>query len=123
MQIESLATTKDGRQNFLRLSGSKNELHVLWRLLQCFQERVKRRGRQHVHFVDEVNFVTAFGRRIPNVLAQLANVLDAVVACTVDFDDVETVAAGDLATVIAHPAWSNRRAFDAVEGLCQNSGR
>ena len=76
-----------------------------------------------MHLVDEIDFVTPFGRRIPNVLAQLAHVLDAVVACAVDFDHVETVAAGDLAAVIAHAAWRNRRAFDAVERLCQNSCR
>ena len=44
----------------------------------------------------------------------LAHVLDAVVACAVDFDHVETVAAGDLAAVIAHSAWRNRRGFDAI---------
>jgi hypothetical protein len=70
-----------------------------------------------VHFVDEIDFVTSFGRRVPNVLAQLSHVFDAVVACAVDFDHVETVAAGDLATVIAHAAWRNRRAFNTVERL------
>ena len=76
-----------------------------------------------MHLVNEIDFVTPFGRRIPNVLAQLAHVLDAIVACAVDFDHVETIAAGDLAAVIAHAAWRNRRAFDAVERLCQNSCR
>jgi hypothetical protein len=123
MQIESLATAEDGRQNFLRLGRSENKFHVLWGLFQRLQKRVERGGRKHVHLVDEINFVTPFGRRIPNILAQLAYILDAVVAGAIDFDHVETVAAGNLATVIAQAAWRNRRAFDAVERLRQNSCR
>src|SRR5262249_56921129 len=40
-----------------------------------------------------------------------------------DFDHVEAIAAGDLAAVITRAAWRNRRAFDAVERLRQNSCR
>ena len=76
-----------------------------------------------MHLVDEVDFVTPLGRRISDVLAQLAHVLDTVVACAIDFDHIEAVAAGDLAAIIAHAAWRNRRTFDAVERLCQNSRR
>src|ERR1043166_6733157 len=123
MQIESLATAEDGWQDFLRLGRSKNKFHMLWRLLQRLQKRVERGWRKHVHLVNEIDFVTPFGRRIPNVLSQLPHVLHAVVACAVDFDHVETVAAGDFAAVIAHAAWRNRRSFDAVERLCQNSCR
>src|SRR5882672_4758433 len=123
MQIKSLATAQDGCQNFLRLGRSKNKFHMLWRLLQRFQKRVERGRRKHVDLVDEIDFVTPFGRRIPDVLAQLAHVLDAVVACAVDLDHVKTVAAGDLAAVVAHAAWRNRGTLDAVERLCQNSCR
>jgi hypothetical protein len=123
MQIKSLATAEDGWQNFLRLGRRKNKFHVLRRLFQRLQKRVERRRRKHVHLVDEIDFVTPFGRRIPNVLAQLAHVLDAVVTCAVDFDHVETVAASDLAAVVAHTAWRNRRALNAIKRLCQNSCR
>src|SRR5262249_9348452 len=102
MQIESLATTKDGCENFLRLGFSKNKFHMPWPSLQRLQKRVERGRRKHVHLVDQINFVTPLGRRIPAVLAQLPHVLDAVVACAVDLDHVKAVAAGDLAAVIAH---------------------
>ena len=123
MQIEPLTTAEDGCQNFLRLGGSKNKFHMLGRLFQRLQKRVKRRRRKHVHLVDEIDFVTPFGRCISHVLAQLAHVLDAVVACAVDLDHVETVATGDLAAVVAHAAWRNRRAFNAVERLSPKSVR
>src|SRR5437660_4023319 len=41
MQIESLATAKDGWQNFLRLSRSKNKFHMVWRLFQRLQKCVE----------------------------------------------------------------------------------
>jgi len=76
-----------------------------------------------VHFVDEIDLVTAFGGRIPNVLAQLAHILDTVVAGAVDLDHVETVAGGDLAAVIAQAAGRDRWALNAVKRLCQNPRR
>ena len=50
-----------------------------------------------MHFVDEINLVSPFGRRVAHVVAQFAHVFDAVVARAVDLDDIETVAAGNLA--------------------------
>src|SRR6476659_7828352 len=123
MQIESLATAEDGCQDFLWLGRSKNKFHMIRRLFQRLQKRIEGLRRKHVDLVDEIDFVTPFGRRIPNVLAQLAHVLDAVVACAVDLDHVEAVAAGDLAAVVAQAAWRNRGAVNAGERFCQNSCR
>jgi hypothetical protein len=75
-----------------------------------------------VDFVDQINFVTALGRSIADVLAQLAHVLHAVVACAINLNHVETVARGDLQAVIAFAARCDRLAFDAIERLRQNSG-
>src|SRR5437879_489450 len=64
MEIEALATAHDRRQNFLRFSRRENEFHVGWRLLQRFQKRVERGRGEHVHFVDDINFVARFGWRV-----------------------------------------------------------
>ena len=121
VEIEALAAAQDRRQNFLRLGRRENELHVRRRLFQRLEQRVERGGRKHVHFVDEIDLVTAFGRRVTHVVAQLAHVFDAVIARAVDLDDVEAVAAGDLLAVIAHAARRHGRSFHAVERLGQNS--
>jgi hypothetical protein len=52
----------------------------------------------------------------------LAHIFDAVVAGAVDLDDVETVAGGNLAAVVAHAARRDSRSFHAIERLCQNAG-
>ena len=121
MEIEPLAATQDGWQNFLRLGRRENKFHMLGRFLQRFQKRVERCSREHVHLVDQINFVTPFGRSVAGVLAQLAHVFHAVVAGAVDLDDIETVPRGNLAAVVAHAAWRNSRAFDAIERLREDA--
>ena len=74
-----------------------------------------------MHFVDQINFVTAFGRRVTHVIAQLADVFHAVIACTVDLDDVETVTTSDLATIVADAARSHRRPLFTIERFRQDS--
>src|SRR6202044_3451800 len=53
-------------------------------------------GGEHVHFVDDVDFVTPLGRRVADVVAQFADLLDAVVGGSVNLEYVETAAFGDL---------------------------
>ncbi len=68
-----------------------------------------------MHFVDQVDLVTPLGRRVSNVLTELPHVVDTVVARTIDLDDIETVAGGDLAAVIAFSAWRHGRSSHAIE--------
>ena len=121
VKIESLTAAQNRWQNFLRLGRRENKLHMLGRLFQRLQKRIKRRRRQHMHFVDEINFVTALGRSISNVLPQLAHVFHTVIARAIDLDHVETVACRNLPAVIAFSAWRDRRSFDAIERLRQDA--
>ena len=121
VQVEALAAAQDCRQNFLRLGRGENEFHVRRRLFQRLEQCVERGGRKHVHFVDQIDFVATFCRGVANVIAQLAHVLNAVVAGSVDLDHVEAVAGGDLAAVIAHAAGRDGGAVHAIERLCQNA--
>ena len=55
-KIEALAARQNRRQNLLRLSRREHELHMGWRFLERFEERVERFLCQHVNFVDNVDF-------------------------------------------------------------------
>ena len=118
MEIETLAAAEDCRQNFLRFGRRENKFHVRRRFLQRLEQRVERGRRKHVHFVDEIDFVVTLGRGVANVIAQLAHVLDAIVAGSVDLDHIETISGSDLAAVIAHAAGRDGGAMDAIECLC-----
>ena len=93
----------------------ENKFHVRRRFLQRFQERVECSRSQHVHFVDDINLVARLRWRVANVIAQLAHLLDAVVACTVNLQNIEAIAGRDLTTIIAGAVRRNRRPFFTVE--------
>ena len=104
VKIEALAAAQDGRQNLLRLGRGEDELHVRGGSSSVFSSALNACRREHVHFVDDVDLELRLGRRVANVVAQLAHLLDAVVARAVDLEHVEAVAAGDLLAAIAHAA-------------------
>src|ERR1035438_836498 len=87
-QVEPLAPRQDCRQHLLGVCRREHELHMLRRLLQGLEQRIERRRREHVDFVDDVDLVSGAGRRVLARLPQLANLLDAVVACAVYFKHV-----------------------------------
>jgi hypothetical protein len=89
--------------------------------LEGLEQRVERRRGQHVDLVDDVDLVLPAGRRVADVVAQLAHLLDAVVAGAVDFEYVEAVAGGDLAAGIAHAAGCGGGRVDAAERLGQDA--
>ena len=74
-----------------------------------------------MHFVDDVDLELALGRRITNVVAQLAHLFDAVVARAVDLEHVETVAAGDFLAAVAYAAGCDGRPVNAIERFGQDA--
>ncbi len=95
-QVKPLAARENCRQNFFRVGRREHELHVRGRLLQSFQQRVERRRREHVNFVNDVDFELRIGRRVFAGLAQFAHLFDAVVARAVNFQNVQRAALGDF---------------------------
>ena len=78
-KVESLAARQNRLGHLLDLGRCKDEHHVCRWLLQGLEQSIERRGGQHVHFIDYVDFVAAFGRHITHHLPQLAHVVNAVV--------------------------------------------
>ncbi len=76
-QVEALAARQHRDRHFSDFGGGEHEFGVLRRLLQRLQERVERRGREHVDFVDDVDLVARAGRRIAHAVVDLAHVVDA----------------------------------------------
>ena len=95
-EIEALAAGENGGQNLLRIGGGEEEFHMRGRFLEGLQQRVERGRREHVDFVDDVDFELRRGGRKLGGLAEVAHLLDAVVARAVDFEDVERAAFGDF---------------------------
>ena len=123
VEIEPLATAYNRGQHFLRLGRCENKFHVRRRFLQRFEKRIKRRRRQHMHFVDDINFVARLRWRVTDVFAELTHLFDSVIAGSIDLENVEAVTGRNLAAIIAGAVRINRRPFYTVERFGQNSRR
>ena len=63
-QVETLAARQHRHRHLADFGGCENELCVRRRLFQRLQQRVERRARQHVHFVEDVDLVARAHRRV-----------------------------------------------------------
>ncbi len=100
-EIEPLAARQDGDRDLRRLGRAEDELHVLGRLFQRLEQGVERLAREHVDFVDDVDLVARPAGADADVLAELADFVDAAVAGAVDFQHVDVAAGADALANVA----------------------
>src|SRR5438270_3668864 len=86
---ELLAPADDRQRNLLRVGGAEDEYDVRRRLLERLEQRVERRLGEHVRLIDDVDLFRAESRREVDLLAQVADLIDAAVRRRVDLDEVE----------------------------------
>ena len=125
-QAELQASRKHRDRNLLRVRRRKNELHILGRLLKGLQHRIEGRVGEHVHFVDHVDLVAAFGRRIHRALKELRHVFDGAVRGRIHLDVVDEAPLINRAACLADAAGVRGDAAlavgaAAVERLGENS--
>ena len=122
-QLEDLRPRQDRLGDLVQLGRRHHEDDVRRRLLHRLEERVERRVRELVDFVDDEDLV-AIARR-PHLQAvddHLADVVDAGVRRGVDLEHVEVAAFGDLDAGVADAARLRRRPLLAVERAGQDAG-
>ena len=115
----------DGPDDLVRLRRGEDELHVRRRLLDDLEQRVEPLRGDHVRLVEDEDLEPVPGRGERRALAQVTRVVDAVVARSVDLDDVQaaTAAARELDARVARAARHRRRALGAVEAAREDPGR
>ena len=100
-QVKPLATGQHRHWNLADFRGCEDEFHMLRRFFQRLQQRVERPGREHVHFVDDVDFVAGRGGAVMHRINDLANVGDAGVGCGVHLDHIDVSAFHDGGAMLA----------------------
>ena len=84
-----VGSRSDGADDLFRLGRRKDELDVLRWLFNDFEEGVESLLSDHVRFVKNVNLVTVARRCKAGSFTQIAGIIDPVVACRVNLDDID----------------------------------
>lgn len=115
----------DGAEHLVGLGRREDELDVLGRLFDELQQGVEPLRRDHVGLVEDEDLEAIARRGEHGALAQVARVVDAVVARRVDLDDVErpAPAPSELDAAGADAARDIRRALCAVQATCEDACR
>ena len=113
-QIKALAARQHGHGHLADLGRGEDEFDVLWRFLKRLEQRVERAGRQHVHLIDDIDFVPGRGRAVMHAVDDLADIADAGVRCGVHLHHVDVAALHDGDAMFADPAGFRRRPAVAV---------
>ena len=122
LEVETLHSGKDGRQELVHFGGREDENHVRRRFLEGLQERVECALGEHVDFVDNENLVLADDRRVLDAVNHVADVVDAGIGGRVDFVDIHRVSSRDIEATLAFSAGVQRVAAGAVECAGEDSG-
>ena len=80
----------------LRRCQYKNQIRR--RLLQRLQERIKCTRGKHMHFVDNIYFIPALGRRILNLFDHLADIIHFIIGCRIHLHHVHGIPRSDRLT-------------------------
>ena len=115
----------DRADDLLGLGRGEDELHVIGRLLDELEQGVEALRGHHVRLVEDEDLEPIACGGEHRALAQIARVVDAVVACRVDLDDVERTAAvaPELDAAVADAARHVGRAFGAVQAAREHARR
>ena len=77
VELQALAARQHRLGNLLRVGGAQHEHHVRRRLLQRLEQRVERRGGEHVDLVDHIDLVAALcgskGDAVDDLVAHVVN--------------------------------------------------
>jgi hypothetical protein len=76
-----------------------------------------------VNFVDDIDLELSAYRREPNIFAQLAHLVDTVIAGAIDLENVEADALRDLSARVAYTAGIYGWSMYAIQRLGQDSRR
>ena len=121
-QIVALAAREDRERDLLRIRRREDEEAPRRGLFEGLQQRVERRRREHVDFVDDEDPVAAGRSGVADRLDDLAHVVDAGAARGVDFLNVGRAALGDLDAGGADAAGRVGRALLAVQAPGDQAG-
>ena len=103
-EIEPQTARQNGRRQFMHFGSRQNKHSVRGRFFKRLKQRVKRLGGEHMHFVDNIDFVLARNGRILHFVANISYVFYLVVGRGVHLHNVEIGGVLEFFARLALPA-------------------
>ena len=88
LEVVNLTSAQDGRQNLMLLGSGEDEDDMLRWLFQRLEKGVEGSCREHVDLVDDKHLILAHLRRDAGLLHQNLNLVNTVVAGSIQLEDV-----------------------------------
>ncbi len=121
LEVKLQAARQNRHRQFLRIGGCQQKFDVRRRLFQRFQQGVEAVAREHVHFIDKINFKASTSGRVLHVIQQIAGIFDLCARCGVDFNQINETALLNFTAVIAHAAGGGSNARFAIQPFGEQS--
>jgi hypothetical protein len=102
--------------------GGKNEDDMRRRFLQSFQKGIEGLVSEHVYFIDDVNLEFILSGKIPDILPELSNLINAPVGGPVNLYHIHRNTRADFLAEGTAIARLRGRPVLAIEGFGQNPG-
>ena len=119
-----LAAREHRRRDLMDLGGGQDKNCVSGWFFERFQQGIKRRGRKHMHFIDNIDFVLPLVGREVDLVPQIPHIFDGCVGSGIDLDQVQEAPLVDGHTMGAGVAWTARRdRVQAVDRFRQQTRR
>ena len=120
-QHELQTAAQYGNRYFVRVGRRQNKFHMLRRFFQRFEHGIERAFRQHVHFINDIDFVFACGRRVLGVFQYLADIVDTGIGSGIDFQQIDVTSCVNLRTTFTYAARLAVFGMSAIKAFRQNT--
>src|SRR5438128_1187946 len=100
LEIETLATRENSGQHLMHICCCQHKDSMRWWFLQCLEQSIKCLGSKHMRFVKHIDFILTSGRWHHHLLTQVANAINTTIGGSINLDDIERVACGNLAALL-----------------------
>ena len=119
-EIIPLAAGQNGGRHLLDLGRRQNKNDMGRRLFQRLEQRIEGCCGQHVHLIDNVYLIFTGAGRVSSLIAQVADIIHAVVGSGIHFHYIQNAAVVDAPADLALTAGVAIYRVQAVDRLCKN---
>ena len=106
----------------MRIGRRQNKDHVCRRLFQSLEQSIERARRQHMNFVNNIDFIIGLRRCILDLVSDVSDFFNAVIGSSIDFDHIVQTSGSNRLAGFAFVARVTVDLIRTVQSLCEQLG-